>query len=63
MLLEKTQYLLENRPRTLHLQKISQETGINISWLKMLSANRIDNPGVKQVEQLYVYLSGTSLEL
>ena len=63
MLLERTKYLLENRPRTLHLEKIAQETGLGMSWLKMLSAGRIVNPGVTHIETLYVFLSGKELDV
>jgi hypothetical protein len=62
MLTEKTLELLKNRPRTLEYEKISQDTGIGGSWLRMFATNRIKDPGCYRVETLYNYLSDKPLE-
>lgn len=62
-LYEKTKKLLAERPRTLELKQIAQETGIGFSWLRMFSAGNIKDPSVNTVERLYRYLSGKDLEL
>lgn len=58
---EETQKLLANRPVTITLKDISEETGIHIRWLKDLCANKPKNPGVNPTQKLYEFLSGKTL--
>jgi hypothetical protein len=62
MLTEKTKELLRNRPRTLEYSKISQDTGISLSWLNMFANDRIADPRASRIETLYNYLSSKKLE-
>lgn len=62
MLVDKTKELLKNRPRTLEYEKISQDTGIGASWIRMFASDRIKDPGSTRIEILYNYLSSKKLE-
>ncbi len=62
-LLERTLFLVRNRPASLTLEQIAKDTTINHNWLKAFSMARYGNPRVKEVERLYVYLSGKQLDL
>ena len=64
-LYEKTIELLKNRPRDKTLKSISEDTGINLSWLRSFGQGRIKDkgPSVFTVEKLYEYLSGQKLKV
>jgi hypothetical protein len=53
-LLAETRRLLEQRDKS--LQVISEETGINVHWLRKFSQGAFDDPGVNRIEHLYDYL-------
>lgn len=57
LLLERTQYLVRNRPATLSLDDIARETKLSRAWLKHFVAGNIAGPDVCKVECLYVYLA------
>lgn len=63
-LVKTTRDLLTQRPRTLTLQRISEETGIEYRWVQDFG---IRDPrrgwNVYHVEKLYEYLSGKTLAL
>lgn len=58
-----THELLRQRPRTLTLDKIAEDTGLTIYWLMHYSGNANCDPGVSKVETLYEYLTKTKLDL
>lgn len=60
---DRTIMLLRNRDSSLTLEKISNETGLTKRWLENFIGNTVDDPGVLKVETLYVFLTGTVLEL
>jgi hypothetical protein len=49
--------LLRDRPRTLSIRRIAEETGLPEAWLWSFNSDRNSNPGVVFVETLYRYLS------
>jgi hypothetical protein len=60
---DKTLHLLKNRPRTLTLAQIEDDTGIGEAWLKRFSSERsIQDPSVNTIETLYNYLSDEKLK-
>lgn len=60
---DKTQYLLNNRPRTVSLDDIAVATGLEKHWIKSFGLARSEDPGVCKVETLYTYLTGKSLDI
>lgn len=62
-LYETTIRLLTNRPITLTLKQISDETGLPEGWLLSIVSRPHVRPSVDRVECLYSYLTGKSLEL
>ncbi len=58
---EKTQILLNDRPRKLTLKDISADTGLSKHWLQKFSGKCIPHPSVDRVEKLYNYLNGKDL--
>lgn len=54
-LLERTYRLLDSRTET--LMQISENAGIDDSWLFKFSRRAIPNPGVNLVQKLHDYLS------
>ena len=58
-LLDRTMHLYFGRPKTLTLAKMSEDTGISLSWLKSLP--KTAHPSVNLVERLYNYLADTPL--
>lgn len=54
-LLEQTIRLLNNRPKSLTLEKISEHTGLGIPWISHLPTTK--NPGVNSVETLHKFLT------
>lgn len=55
--------LLTERSRTLTLDKIAADTGLNIFWLTSYSCGQIVDPKVSKIETLYEYLSKTTLQI
>lgn len=53
--------LVRNRPPSLTLKQIANDTGLNHNWLKAFVCERYTNPGVNDVEKLYGYLAGKPL--
>jgi transcriptional regulator with XRE-family HTH domain len=53
---EETLKLLENRPRKLTYAQIERDIGVNESWLRQLASGKIDDPGVKKIQKLNIYL-------
>lgn len=62
-LLERTLFLVRNRPPSLTLEQIANDANINHNWLKAFAMARYSNPRVREVERLYVHLSGKQLDL
>lgn len=60
-LLERTLYLVRNRPVTVTYAMIAAETGVSAHWLKMFASGNITDPGVNKIEKLYEYLNGSPL--
>lgn len=56
----KTLYLVLNRPKSLSLRRIADETGLSYAWISNLTYGRVDPnaASVGNVETLYTYLSG-----
>jgi len=52
-----TRDALINRPRSLTLQQIARDTGIQLHWLHSFSRGVSAEPGVCRVETLYMYLT------
>jgi hypothetical protein len=57
------QSLLINRPRTLTYDRIAKDTDIPLDFILRFARNKIADPGVCRVEQLYNYLSGKSFSI
>jgi hypothetical protein len=53
---------LKNRPRTLTLQTISEDTGLPIGWLWSIINNDEADPSVSRIVALYEYLTKSKLE-
>ena len=49
--------LLENRHRKVTYQKISDDTGLPVSWLKHFAMGILEDPGVNRIETLTEYLN------
>lgn len=49
--------LLQNRPRTLTLEKIADEANVNYHWLARLSRDAIEEPGVNKIAKVFQYLT------
>lgn len=63
-LLERTVFLLRNRPVTLTLGMISSETGLSVAWLTELATRTTStDPSVSRIVALYEYLSGSKLQI
>jgi len=60
---DKTLALLQDRPRKMSFQDISDATGISKAWLSKFSSGGINDPGVMITCTLYAYLTGKPLEL
>lgn len=58
-----TLQLLADRPRRLTLNKIAEDTKLNIGWLMDFGTRRIKEPSVFKVETLYTYLTGKPLDV
>lgn len=56
-LLERTRVLLEAAPRSLHAKEIASAAGVSQAWLSRFKTGKIPNPGVRQVQAIYDYLS------
>lgn len=54
--------LLRERPATLKLKQVAEDTTIPEGWLKRLNQQRIDAPDPNRLETLYEYLTGKKLE-
>lgn len=55
--------LLRNRPYTLFVKIIAEDTGVPEPWIKALYQGRIKEPSCVRIEILYEYLSGNTLEV
>lgn len=64
-LAEMTLHLVVNRPKTLSLQRIANDTGLSRHWLVNFLYKRCDvnHVSVAHVECLYEYLSKKTLSL
>jgi hypothetical protein len=62
-LYDKTLDLLKNRPITMTLRRIADDTGLPESWLLKILSKRGLHPSVHRVQCLYEYLSGKPLSL
>lgn len=62
-LLDRTRELLIKRPRTVTLRRIADDTGLTFGFLHHLSSGRTRDPGVNDVQKLYEYLSGRTLDV
>lgn len=49
--------MLQNRPATLKLKKIAEDTGIPEGWLKIFAQGRIADPSVNRIETLNNYMT------
>jgi hypothetical protein len=58
-----TRKLLRNRPRTLTITKITEDTGLNRRFVDQFSTGVAKMPDVDKIEALYVYLSKKPLIL
>lgn len=60
----KTLKLLQERPRTLTLSTISNDTGLTMPWLNFfLSKGKECDAGSNKIVKLYEYLSGKTLKI
>lgn len=55
--------MVRNRPPSMTLQQIANDTRLNHNWLKAFTMARYPNPRVKEVVTLYEYLAGKPLDL
>ena len=55
--------LIQNRSVKLTISKIEEDTKIPRGWISMFAQGRITNPGIRQVQTLYEYLSKTKIEV
>lgn len=60
---ERTLHLLAHRPRNLTYEKIAEDIGINVFWIRAFARQKNDDPGVNKVQSLYEYLAGKSLDV
>jgi hypothetical protein len=58
-----TRDLLINRPASISLKQVSDDTGIQVRNLQYIVRGKSKSPNVNTVERLYVYLSGKPLNL
>ena len=54
--------MLQNRSVKLTYRKIAEDTKIAEGWLSMFGKGKISNPGIRQVQTLYEYLSKKQLK-
>lgn len=59
----KTRELLANRPRPVTYAHIEAETGIKVRWLIAFAKDGVSSPSCDDVETLYEYLSGRTLDV
>lgn len=59
----RTLELLKQRPRTLTIQKIAEDTNLPLGWLYSIICHPDLQPAVNRVECLYEYLSGQKILL
>jgi hypothetical protein len=59
---ETTLKMLRDRPSTLSMREIAEETGLGYDWLRSLNSGRIPSPGILKIERLYEYLSSRQSE-
>lgn len=57
-----TLLMLQNRSVKLTYRKIAEDTKIAEGWLSMFGQGKILNPGIRQVQTLYEYLSKKQLK-
>ena len=62
-LCEHTLELLKTRSVLLTYKKIERDTKISEGWLRIFIRGKILNPGVRQIQTLYEYLSKKKLEV
>lgn len=63
-LLERTLELLRDRPRTITLAIIEENTGLKQTWLQSLSnGGKVKSPNVCSIVKLYEYLSESKLQI
>lgn len=62
-LMLRTMELLRQRPRTLTVDMIAQDTGLHPGWIARLSNPAYGSPSVDAVVKLYEYLSGHPLDI
>jgi len=48
--------MLANRPSTLSLRQIAEDTGLNVNWLRKFLDDAMPDPGVNKVQTLHEYL-------
>lgn len=58
---KRTREHLRNRPRTLTVEKIAEDTGLTVAWINDFSSSPERDHGVSKVETLYFYLKGEKL--
>ncbi len=61
-LCEHTLELLRSRSRLLTHKQIERDTKIPVGWLALFTTGKIHNPGVRQIQTLYEYLSKKKIE-
>lgn len=62
VLFKKTVELYKNRPNSLKIETIVEETGLKESWLNNFADNGSE-PSVVKIEKLYNYLSNKKLKV
>lgn len=60
-LLTHTRELLKNRPRTLTLAQIAEDSGVSLGWLNAFSAGLYSEPSVVRVQKVFERLTGEKL--
>lgn len=53
--------LIINRPRTITLAELAHAADVSQSWLDAFIAGKIKNPGVRQIVEIYDFLSPVPL--
>lgn len=54
---DETRRLLRERPKTLSLRQIAEDTGLGVEWIKKVLYEEDMDPGVNKVQTLYEYLA------
>lgn len=61
-LFDKTREMVTHRSRVLTLEKISEDTGLSLSWLRYFTQERCTDSRSERIQCLYEYMAGKNLD-